>query len=249
MSNKCKPKQVCFGCPALLNANYAHRKAKVGRESTPPRRVGVIFSSFFSKASMVVVCCSKYLTAIHLFVGVSCISYSHVFLVRAFLLFFPARLGPGAKIRSKHVARVLTTRFSRVPPATTPLPFLSLRLPILQPPRRSGLPYLRPGCSQLWSPCPGTAPVPSRGQAAEEAARPRRDCHRCSAGREEGLIALPSVENTELEGSPLKTWGRSVCSRTCYAKCRGFLSNFYLLVHSPAFFLKPLQNFPRISCG
>ena len=38
-------------------------------------------------------------------------------------------------------------------------------------------------------------------------------------GAADAEIKVPSVENTELEGSPLKAWGRSVYSHTCYAKC------------------------------
>ena len=36
-------------------------------------------------------------------------------------------------------------------------------------------------------------------------------------------IKVPSVENTELEGSPFKAWGWSVYGHTCYAYCLGFL--------------------------
>ena len=36
-------------------------------------------------------------------------------------------------------------------------------------------------------------------------------------------IKVPSVENTEFEGSPFKAWGRSVYSHTCCAYCQGFL--------------------------
>ena len=41
-------------------------------------------------------------------------------------------------------------------------------------------------------------------------------------------IKVPSVENTELEGSPFKTWSRSVYSHTCYAYCQGFLPRLFL---------------------
>ena len=36
-------------------------------------------------------------------------------------------------------------------------------------------------------------------------------------------IKVPSVENTELEGSPFKAWSRSVHGHTCHAYSRGFL--------------------------
>ena len=42
-------------------------------------------------------------------------------------------------------------------------------------------------------------------------------------GTADAEIKIPSVENTELKGSPFKAWSRSVYSRTCYAYCRGFL--------------------------
>ena len=49
--------------------------------------------------------------------------------------------------------------------------------------------------------------------------------HRLSPqwGAADAEIKIPSVENTELEGSPFKAWGRLVYSRTCYAYCQGFL--------------------------
>ena len=37
-------------------------------------------------------------------------------------------------------------------------------------------------------------------------------------------IKVPSVENTELGGSPFHSRGWSVYSHTCYAYCQGFLS-------------------------
>ena len=36
-------------------------------------------------------------------------------------------------------------------------------------------------------------------------------------------IKVPSVENTELKGSPFRAWGRSAYSHACYAYCQGFL--------------------------
>ena len=39
-------------------------------------------------------------------------------------------------------------------------------------------------------------------------------------GAADADIKVPSVENTELKGSPLKAWGRSVYSHTCYAYCQ-----------------------------
>ena len=36
-------------------------------------------------------------------------------------------------------------------------------------------------------------------------------------------IKALSVENTELRGSPVQAWSRSVYSHTCYAYCQGFL--------------------------
>ena len=43
-------------------------------------------------------------------------------------------------------------------------------------------------------------------------------------GAADAKIKDPSVENTELEGSPFKlTWKRLVYSHTCYTYCQGFL--------------------------
>ena len=41
-------------------------------------------------------------------------------------------------------------------------------------------------------------------------------------GAADAEIKVSSVENTELEGSPFKAWGRSVHSHTCHANCQGF---------------------------
>ena len=43
-------------------------------------------------------------------------------------------------------------------------------------------------------------------------------------GAADAEIKVPSVENTELEGSPCKAWGRSVYSHACYAYFQGSLS-------------------------
>ena len=57
-------------------------------------------------------------------------------------------------------------------------------------------------------------------------------------------IKVPSVENTELKGSPFKAWSRSVFIHTCYTYCQGSsLLISTLLVHSPSFFPKPLTSF------
>ena len=42
-------------------------------------------------------------------------------------------------------------------------------------------------------------------------------------GAVDAEIKLPSVEKTELEGSPFKAWGKSVYSHACYVYCQGFL--------------------------
>ena len=47
--------------------------------------------------------------------------------------------------------------------------------------------------------------------------------HVPAVGAADAEIKVQSVENTELEGSPFKAWGRSVYSHTCYAYCQGFL--------------------------
>ena len=59
-------------------------------------------------------------------------------------------------------------------------------------------------------------------------------------------IKVPSVENTELQGSPFKTWSRSVYSHACYAYCLRLLTSLLISTppaHSPAFFPKPLPTF------
>ena len=56
-------------------------------------------------------------------------------------------------------------------------------------------------------------------------------------GAADAEIKVPSVENTELKGSPFKALSRSVFSHTCYAYCRdSSLLISTLPVHSPAFF-------------
>ena len=51
-------------------------------------------------------------------------------------------------------------------------------------------------------------------------------------GAADAEIKVPSVENTELEGSPFKACGRSVCSHTCHAYSQGFC--LFLRVYSPS---------------
>ena len=69
-------------------------------------------------------------------------------------------------------------------------------------------------------------------------------------GAAEAEIKVPSDENTELKGSPFKTWGRSVHSH--YAKLTARVSSliiFTLPVRSPAFFAKTLsKGFSCVSC-
>ena len=62
-------------------------------------------------------------------------------------------------------------------------------------------------------------------------------------GAADAEIKVPSGQNTELRRSPFKAWSRSVYSHTCYAYCQGFIFLLIstLLVHSPAFFPKPLS--------
>ena len=63
-------------------------------------------------------------------------------------------------------------------------------------------------------------------------------------------IKVPSVGDTELEGSPFKIWGRSVYSHTCYAYCQGFLpANFYPSGPFACIFSKFLLIFSCISSG
>ena len=71
--------------------------------------------------------------------------------------------------------------------------------------------------------------------------------HPCSG---ELWIKAPSVENTELEGSPFKAWGRSLQSymlRLLPGISSLLIST--LPVHSPAFFPKPAPSFSCVSCG
>ena len=42
-------------------------------------------------------------------------------------------------------------------------------------------------------------------------------------GAADAEIKVPSVENTELKGSPFEAWSRSAYSHTCYAYCQEFL--------------------------
>ena len=58
---------------------------------------------------------------------------------------------------------------------------------------------------------------------------------------------VPSDENTELNGSPFKAWGRSVYSHTRYDYC---LLISTLPGHWPAFFPRPLPSFfSCVGCG
>ena len=53
--------------------------------------------------------------------------------------------------------------------------------------------------------------------------KPQCHAETCSGGASDTKIKVPSVENTELEGSPFKAWGRSVYGHTCYTNCQGFV--------------------------
>ena len=67
-------------------------------------------------------------------------------------------------------------------------------------------------------------------------------CDQLQWGAADAEIKVPSVENTELEGSSFKALGRSVYNHTCYAYLPGISSLLISTfpVHSSAFF-------PRIS--
>ena len=62
-------------------------------------------------------------------------------------------------------------------------------------------------------------------------------------------MEVPSGENTELKGSPLKAWSRSVYSNTCYAYCQGFLPSLFLSFRSIHlhFFQNLSQFFPVLA--
>ena len=68
-------------------------------------------------------------------------------------------------------------------------------------------------------------------------------------GAADAEIKVPSGENTELKHSPFKAWSRSVYSHTRYVLLPGISSLLIstLLVHSPAFFPKPLPIFPVLA--
>ena len=51
-------------------------------------------------------------------------------------------------------------------------------------------------------------------------------------GAADAEIKVPSVENTELKGSHLKAWSRSVYSHACHAYCQGFLPCLFLPLQS-----------------
>ena len=64
-------------------------------------------------------------------------------------------------------------------------------------------------------------------------------------------IKVPSDENTELKGSPFKTWGRSVYCHYAKLTARGFfLGNFYPSGPFTCIFAKTLsKGFSCVSCG
>ena len=68
-------------------------------------------------------------------------------------------------------------------------------------------------------------------------------------GAADAEIKVPSVENTELKGSPFKAWSRSAYSHTCYAYCWGFLPCLFLPFQSIHlhFLPKPLPIFPVLA--
>ena len=70
-------------------------------------------------------------------------------------------------------------------------------------------------------------------------------CHPCIPqwGAADAEIKVPSVEKTELKGSPFKAWSRSAYSHTCYTYCQGFL--FCLFIHFRSIHLHFFQNLSR----
>ena len=65
-------------------------------------------------------------------------------------------------------------------------------------------------------------------------------------GAADAEIIVPSVENTELKGSPFKAWSRSVSSHICYAYYQGVLPCLFLpfwSIHLHSFPPKPLPIF------
>ena len=59
-------------------------------------------------------------------------------------------------------------------------------------------------------------------------------------GAADAEIKVQSVENTELKGSPFKTWSRSVYSHTCYTY---FLAYVYLSSPFTCILFKTSANF------
>ena len=71
-------------------------------------------------------------------------------------------------------------------------------------------------------------------------------------GAEDAKIIAPSDENTGLKGSPFQTWSMSTGILPCMQRLLPGISSLLisiLLVHSPAFFPKPLLSFSLVSCG
>ena len=74
-------------------------------------------------------------------------------------------------------------------------------------------------------------------------------------GAAEVEIEFPSVENTELNGSPLTAWSRSVYSHTHYTYCQRFIPCLFAPFRSIHlhffffFFAKPLPSFSCVGCG
>ena len=64
-------------------------------------------------------------------------------------------------------------------------------------------------------------------------------------------VKVRSGENTELKGSPLKAWSRSVYSHTCYSYCQRFLPCLFLSFRSIHlhFFQNLSQFFSCVGCG
>ena len=69
-------------------------------------------------------------------------------------------------------------------------------------------------------------------------------------GAAKSEIEVPSAENTELKGSPFKTWSRLVYSHTCYAYFQGFLPCLFLLscTFTCIFFPNLFHFFPCVGC-
>ena len=69
-------------------------------------------------------------------------------------------------------------------------------------------------------------------------------------GTEDAEIKDPSVESQELKGSPFKAWSGSEYSHACFTYCHEFLpwTNFFLLLHPPSLFPKPLPSLFCLFC-